>query len=87
VTVRLHRQRGGAERALRFAVSRIWHRLRKRHHAGRGRLRDAVDLERLGAAPDVVGAVLAQDHRTDVQPGARLQRIGRPASARWYSPA
>ena len=47
---------------------------RERHHARGGGLGQAVDLQRLGAARHVLGAVLAQDDRPDVQTGARLQR-------------
>jgi hypothetical protein len=68
------RQLGRAERRLRIGRQQGLAALRQRHHAGRGRLREAVDLERLGAMRDVVGRVRAGRHRADVQAGARQQR-------------
>ena len=64
-------------RAERFAGGGRQQRLapaRKGHHPGRDRLGQAFDLERLRAARDVVGRVLSQDHRSDVQAGARRDR-------------
>ena len=60
------RARGGAEQRLPAAG--------ERHDAGGERLGEAFDLDRLGAARDVVGSVLAQGDRADVQPGAGAER-------------
>jgi hypothetical protein len=45
-----------------------------RHHPCGDRQRQAVDLDRLGAAGNVGGAVLAQRHRADMQAGTGLER-------------
>ena len=74
VTVRLQLQRRLAEVVARFGGEQRLAATRQRHDACGGRLGQAVDLQRLRAARDVVGIVLAQDHRPDVQPGSRLQR-------------
>ncbi len=74
VPVRLDLQTRLAQRLARFGGEQQLAAARERHHARRRRLGQAVDLERLGTARDIVGAVLAQDHRADMQPRARLQR-------------
>jgi hypothetical protein len=74
VAVRGQAQRGLAERGARLRREQDLPAAGQRHHARRRGLGQAVDLERLGPARHVLGAVLAQDHRPDVQAGARLQR-------------
>ena len=64
----------GAERVARRRREQRLAAAGERHHPRRDRLGQALDLERLGAAGDVVGGVLAQDHRPDVQADARHQR-------------
>ena len=46
----------------------------QRHHARGERLGQALDLETLGAVGDVLGAVLAQGDRADVQADTSAQR-------------
>ena len=63
--------RGGGEERLPAA--------RERHDAGGERLGEALDLDRLGAAGHVVGSVLAQGDRADVQPGPGAEARARRA--------
>ena len=46
---------------------------RERHDASRERLSDSFDLDRLGAASDLVGSVLAQANGADMQASARAK--------------
>jgi len=74
VTVGLKPPRARVQRRLRRRGEQDLPAQRDRHHAARDHLRDALDLERLRAARDVVRSVRAQPDRADVQPGARRQR-------------
>jgi len=62
--------RGGAEQRLPAAS-------RERHDASRERLGEALCLDRLGAAGHLVGGVLAQGDRADVNAhaGAQPERL------------
>src|SRR5882762_2195165 len=74
VTVRLDAQRDVPQGVSRVGGEKRLPPARDRHHARRQRLRRTLDLERLGAARHVRGAVLAQDHGSDMHSGTRLQR-------------
>ena len=73
VSVRRHPQVDLAQRSARVGRHKCLPAVGDRHHARRDRLGGTVHLDRLGAPGHVVGAVLAQDHRADVQAGARAQ--------------
>ena len=73
VTVRLELQPGLTQGLSRLGGQQRLPTMGDGHDSGRCRLGQAVHLQRLGAASDIVGAVLPQDDRPDMQAGACLQ--------------
>ena len=73
VAVRRQPQRDLAQRSTGVGRHKCLPAVGDRHDARCHRLGGAVHLERLRTPGDVAGAVLAQDHRADVQAGACAQ--------------
>jgi hypothetical protein len=68
--------KGVAERGARGLRQQGLAAARQRHDTRGQRLGDALDLDRLGTAGDLLGVVLAQRHRADVKAGARAEAEG-----------